>query len=301
MQLHRLEGFYWVARTGGYARAARAFPYPLTQPAVFQQVRKLENDLGVRLFERGDKAQVRLTTAGRHLYTFAAPFFEALPAVVRAIRGGAGVGELRIVAEALVLHQLLPDWVRRLQQRLPDLRIDVRELPALDPMPVRLGDADLAVAYFPNALPPGLEGRRVATLHAHLVMPASHPLAQRRNVSLADLADETFVTYNEGTVHHAMQMKALAVRRLTPRRVIAASSAEAILGLVAAGVGFSLVPSVAPSDVRRRGIVARPFSPARALFPVLAVWRTTTTPNAAVEAALATAPGSTAPRSARQG
>ena len=53
IQLHRLEGFYWVARTGGYARAARAFPYPLTQPAVHQQVRKLEEDLGARLFERG--------------------------------------------------------------------------------------------------------------------------------------------------------------------------------------------------------------------------------------------------------
>jgi len=43
MQIARLEGFYWVARTGGYAAAARAFPYPLSQPAVFQQVRKLED------------------------------------------------------------------------------------------------------------------------------------------------------------------------------------------------------------------------------------------------------------------
>jgi len=43
----RLEGFYWVARTGGYAAAARAFPDPLSQPAVFQQVRKLEDELGL--------------------------------------------------------------------------------------------------------------------------------------------------------------------------------------------------------------------------------------------------------------
>src|ERR1700753_2987382 len=73
MQISRLEGFYWVARTSGYAAAARAFPYPLTQPAVFQQVRKLEGELGVRLFERVGKAEVRLTAAGRELYEHAAP------------------------------------------------------------------------------------------------------------------------------------------------------------------------------------------------------------------------------------
>ena len=55
LQLHRLEGFYWVARTGGYAKAARAFPYPITQPAVHQQVKKLEGELGLSLFERVSK------------------------------------------------------------------------------------------------------------------------------------------------------------------------------------------------------------------------------------------------------
>jgi DNA-binding transcriptional LysR family regulator len=70
----------------GYAAAARAFPYPLTQPAVFQQVRKLEDELGVRLFERVGKAELRLTAAGRQLYDHAAPFFERLPAVERALK-----------------------------------------------------------------------------------------------------------------------------------------------------------------------------------------------------------------------
>src|SRR6478609_4571942 len=109
MQIARLEGFYWVARTGGYAAAARAFPYPLTQPAVYQQVRKLEGDLGTPLFERAPGGRrsdrVRLTAAGRHLFQFAAPFFEALPTVVRALETGLHGGELRIGAEALVLHQ----------------------------------------------------------------------------------------------------------------------------------------------------------------------------------------------------
>src|SRR5947207_10051173 len=119
MQIARLEGFYWVARSGGYAAAARAFPYPLPQSAVFQQVRKLQDELGVRLFEQVGKAEVRLTAAGRQLYEHAAPFFERLPAVERALKSATPARELRLAAEALILQQVLPGWIRRLQRRAP--------------------------------------------------------------------------------------------------------------------------------------------------------------------------------------
>ena len=76
IQLHRLEGFYRVAVAGGYTRAARDFPYPISQPGVHQQVSKLEAELGKKLFERLGRDQVELTAAGRRLFEFAKPFFE---------------------------------------------------------------------------------------------------------------------------------------------------------------------------------------------------------------------------------
>ena len=286
MQIARLEGFYWVARTGGYAAAARAFPYPLTQPAVFQQVRKLEDELGVRLFERVGKAEVRLTAAGRQLSEHVAPFFERLPAVERALKAATPARELRLAAEALVLQQVLPSWIRRLQRREPDLLIEVRELAAPDPEVVRSGEVDLAVAYFPSALPAGLASRRVATLSSFMVMPADSELARRPRVSLRQLVGETFVTYNPGTIHHDLQRRALARSGVAIARVIAASTTEAILGLVAAGVGCSLVPSIDQASLRRRGVVARPFAPGQGRFPVLAVWRASGPANPAVDLAL---------------
>ncbi len=286
MQIARLEGFYWVARTGGYAAAARAFPYPLTQPAVFQQVRKLENELGVRLFERVGKAEVRLTAAGRQLYEHAAPFFERLPAVERALKSATPARELRLAAEALILQQVLPAWIRRLQRLEPDLRLDVRELAAPDPEVVRAGEVDLAVAYFPNALPAGLTGRPVATLSSFLVVPAGSEVARRPRLDLRQLASETFVTYNPGTIHHELQRRALARSGAAPVRLISASTTEAILGLVAAGVGCSLVPSIDEASLRRRGVVARPFAPGRGRFPVRAVWRASGAVNPAVDIAL---------------
>jgi DNA-binding transcriptional LysR family regulator len=302
VQLHRLEGFYWVARAGGYAAAARAFPYPLTQPAVYQQVRKLEQELGVPLFERAPRGQrtdrVRLTSAGRHLLEFASPFFEQLPAVVRALKAGTHGGELRMGAEALVLHRLLPQWLRRLHRRLPEVRVDVRELAAPHTELVESGALDLAVAYFPAALPPALRSRPIAALRPSLVLPSRHPLAGRPRVDLRALGDDTFVAFNPGTLHHDLQLRALAGAGITPRRMLSASTTEAILGLVAAGIGYSLVPCLARADLRRPGLVARPFGNDVA-FPVLAIWRATATPNPAVEAALATAPVDASTRKVR--
>jgi DNA-binding transcriptional LysR family regulator len=286
MQIARLEGFYWVARTGGYAAAARAFPYPLTQPAVFQQVRKLEDELGVRLFERVGKAEVRLTAAGHLLYEHTAPFFERLPAVERAIKTATRARELRLAAEALILQQLVPQWIRRLQRREPDLRVTVRELQAPDPEVVRSGEVDLAVAYFPSALPSGLASRPVATLSAFLILPAGGDLARRPRLGLRELAGETFVTYNPDTIHHELQHRALARSGAAPTRFVSASTTETIVGLVAAGVGWSLVPSIDEALLHRRGVVARSFAPGRGRFPVSAVWRTSGPANPAVDVAL---------------
>src|SRR3954463_12190254 len=100
VQLSRLEGFYWVARTEGYARAARAFPYPITQPGVHQQVKRLESELGFSLFERVGKDRGVLTPQGRALYAYVAPFLEGISGVVQSLQQGELGGTLRIHASS---------------------------------------------------------------------------------------------------------------------------------------------------------------------------------------------------------
>ncbi|MBC7174006.1 MAG: LysR family transcriptional regulator, partial [Polyangiaceae bacterium] len=117
IQLGRLEGFYRVAIAEGYARAARAFPYPITQPGVHQMVRRLEAELGVLLFERTSKDRVVLTPAGRMLFDHVAPFLEGLPSVVERLRGGVVGGTLRIHASGHALREVLPPWLARIEAR----------------------------------------------------------------------------------------------------------------------------------------------------------------------------------------
>ncbi|MCC6407028.1 MAG: LysR family transcriptional regulator [Planctomycetes bacterium] len=287
--LHRLEGFYWVARTGGYHAAARAFPYPITQPAVHQQVSKLQDELGFKLLERVAKDRMQLTPAGRKLFEFCAPFFEELPTLVRALQAGEYGGVLRIYAAPLVLRQLMPGWLKRLHKAHPEMQIELRELVEPDFKVLRDGAADLLVDYLPE-LPNDMASMQVGSLRAFLVLPAGHALADKKRASLATLKDETFISYNPGMVPFDLQMQAFQQHGLTPKRTLSAGSAETILGFVEAGMGFSLVPSLDPDGPKGKGIVAIPLASPKVEYPVVAAWRKDTPENALLDAVLEAAP-----------
>jgi DNA-binding transcriptional LysR family regulator len=193
IQLHRLEGFYWVARSGGYARAARAFPYPITQPAVHQQVKKLEGELEIALFERVGKDRMQLTPAGKRLYEFVRPFFEKLPGLARSLKQGDYGGDFHVQTASLLLRNLLPAWVKRVHRRWPEIRVHLRETQETDLEPLRSGEVDLIVDYLPE-IPDDLASVRVATVRPCVVRAASPPRAKRAKPTIEALADVTFIS-----------------------------------------------------------------------------------------------------------
>jgi DNA-binding transcriptional LysR family regulator len=288
--LQRLEGFYWVARTGGYARAARAFPYPITQPGVHQQVRRLEQELGgVALFERVGRDAMRPTPAGAHLYAFCAPFFEELPRVVRAIESGRIGGTLRIDATGLVLRHLLPDWLLRLRRERDDIEVELQEVENPDVDRLRTGAADLIVDYALDR-PEGCASRVVGHSYAHLVLPSEHRLARRRRLDLRELAGEPFVAYHASLRQHAVQLDAVRARVGTLGRITSASSVDTILAQVRAGLGYSVIPWLDRAGPKLPGVVVRPQRGPGTRFEVTALWRRQQPDNPLVAAALHCAP-----------
>lgn len=282
VQLSRLEGFFRVARARGYARAARSFPYPITQPAIHQQVKKLEAELGVRLFERLTKDQLALTPAGERLYAFAEPFFAELDLVVDEIRAEAFGGVLRIDTSGLVLKQLLPSFLRRLRSARRDILVDVEEVPEPDVARLRSGAAHLIVDYRERP-PEGCEARQVAVSRPYLVYPAEHRGGEQ---ALGQLA---FVSYHPSLPHHALQLAAVRRHFGVPERTISASSVDAILAFVQAGLGFSVIPWLAERGPELDGVVAKPTQAETATFPIFALWRSGGR-HPLVEAALAHLP-----------
>ncbi len=288
LQIHRLEGFYWVGRTGGYARAARAFPYPITQPAVHQQVKKLESELEFVLFERVGKETMQLTPAGKRLFEFIAPFFEGLPALVRRLGAGEYEGELRLRAAGLHLRHLMPAWIKRLHKRWPNIHVHLEEHSEPDVAALRRGEVDMLVDHFPS-VPDDVATLVVGTLRPFIVMPRAHPQATRKRANLSKFSEDTFISYTKGLAR-TLQLQALARHGVVPAHTLSASSADVILGFVEAGLGYSLIPWHDASGPKVKGIAVAPLTSPKVEFPVCAAWRKDTPENSLLDAVLETAP-----------
>lgn len=285
IQLHRLEGFYRVALAKGYTRAAREFPYPISQPGVHQQVRKLEEELGCTLFQRTGRDRVELTSTGRVLFDFSAPFFEQLPAVVRAISQQRIGGVLRIDAAPLEIRHVLPSWLKRLRRARADIEIALEEVQTPDLARLRRGDTDLVVDHVPEP-PDDLCTRQIATHYAFLITPASYRTRGGLQRSLATLQQQPFIGYNPSLFQHAIQLRGLNHLGLSSPCRLSASSTEAILGLVQAELGYSLIPWPSLTGPRVAGVRAVRLRAPGAAFPVMVAWRERSVPDPLVEAAI---------------
>ena len=291
--LSRLEGFYRVAKVGGYARAVRELSYPLTQPALHQQVRKLEDEVGQRLLERVAKDRMALTPAGRHLYEYCAPFFDRLPQVVAEVTSGTFAGTLRIDAGPQEIVQLIPRWLRELRRAHPNARIDLHEIQNVDAIRLRNGDADLVVEYWPN--PPGDVAQKVvAKVFALWVVPAS--CARKGRIAFDALGGLPFVSFPLASRERALQLAGLELAGLEPTRLLDASTTDGILGFVQAELGYSLVPWPSLAGPKLPGIASARLRGAGTEFAITASWLRQRPLDALLRSALDTAPN---PRASR--
>lgn len=194
MDLRALHQFLTVAEAGSFTAAAEALH--LSQPALTKSIRKLEAQVGAALFERLPRG-VALTTYGRslarHARLIGAQWRQA-SAELDALRGGSR-GTVRVGAGPSWLGDLLPRAVSRLQARLPDVRILVREgfddgLKEL----LRQGDLDLVVvALGEGPGDAGLVTRPLVVDDLSVIARDRHPLRRRPDLQLADLLDWPWV------------------------------------------------------------------------------------------------------------
>ncbi|MEU5877785.1 LysR family transcriptional regulator [Spirillospora sp. NPDC047279] len=187
MELRQLEYFVAVAEEGGFGRAAERLS--IVQSAVSQQVRRLERELGVPLFDRSTR-HVNLTGAGERLLP------EARSVLAAAHRARQVAADIRAGADGVLRLGTVHgpgDRVFRTLTELaaiaPRLQVRPRRLPLAERLSaVRSGALDAALV---RALPkaPGLELLPVWTDPLYVALPSAHPLAERAELSLADLAD----------------------------------------------------------------------------------------------------------------
>ncbi|MGE0210973.1 MAG: LysR substrate-binding domain-containing protein [Parvibaculaceae bacterium] len=237
MRHAQLRAFHAVATWGGFSKAADRLG--LSQPALSDHVRKLEEAYGVELFRRASRS-VTLTEVGRKLFTLTEQQFEAEAAALELLSRARGlkVGLITIGADAAV--HVLP-LVSAFRARHPALSIKVitgnsRQLiEQLDRFEI-----DFAVVA-EVAENPRYATRLLSEDRLVAFVQKAHPLARKRQIPLAALAGETFILREPGSVTRKLVEEEFSRRELAPKDTVEIEGREAAREAVAAGLGVGVI------------------------------------------------------------
>lgn len=195
MELRHLRYFVAVAEALNFSRAAARLH--VTQPALSRQIRDLETELGRRLLHRGANARTELTPEGKLLLTGARALLAGADQLAAKVRDGAT--RLRFGHYGVLWLDYFSPALRRFAKRHPRVKLEPIELtPRELTGALRRGEVDLALVGLADAaLRREFLTRCVSTYPALLAMAATHPLAKRRKLRLAELREAEWVTWDE--------------------------------------------------------------------------------------------------------
>jgi DNA-binding transcriptional LysR family regulator len=245
MELRHIRSFLSLAKTLNFSRTSEIVH--LSQPALTLQIQALENEIGVKLFER-DRRKTVLTAAGAAFQRDATGGLTQLEQGIQnarlAAEGKLGVVRLGFVSTAG--QSLIPALINQYRAKDPLVEFSLRNILTADQgQMLEEGSLDLGFLRLPFNAGPNLQ---VATIHQEdfvLVVPSSHSLARKSGVRLRETAKETFVLYDRP---HAPGFHDFVLGILTKAGVIPVVSQVAgemptLISLIASGAGISLLQS----------------------------------------------------------
>src|SRR3954469_16860906 len=252
LDVRRMRVLREVAVRGSFSAAAEALSF--TQSAISQQIAALEREAGCSLVQRNARG-IRLTEAGealvRHADAVPARLSEA-EAELEAIAGLRG-GRLRLASFESAAASLMPLAIAAFRAAHPGVELSLIIAEPEDSAPLlRSGEIDLALGY-DSRIRGELEGiarQQLVSDPMFLAMPADHPLARKRHLKLADLADDSWIAGSTDCECNRLINRACAVAGFEPRIAFQTDDYTAMQGFVAAGVGVSLIAELGLTTVR---------------------------------------------------
>jgi len=267
IDLRQLRQFIAVAEELHFHRAAERLN--MSQPPLTATVRRLEEEIGAELLERGNRV-IRLTPAGKALLEHARRTVEQADLAVTAARDAAAgrTGILRLTYVGSAMYGRLAETVRNFRRGFPKVRLELKEATtAAQVTALREGVSDLAVLVPPLPDDTGLQMSEFDEDRFAIALPAAHSLADEADVALSDLADEPFVMWPaaEGRGFHHQVIQLCATAGFVPQVVQEAHQMHGVLALVAVEIGVSVVPA-SMTGFRADEIVYRPLDVAGSNF-----------------------------------
>jgi LysR family cys regulon transcriptional activator len=247
MTLQQLRYLTEVARRGlNVSEAAEALH--TSQPGVSKQIRALEDELGIEVFERHGKRLAAVTEPGKAVLAIAERILAEVANLRRAGEEFANetLGTLTIAATHTQARYALPKAVAQFKRKYPSVQLHIHQgNPTQICEHVLGGEADLCVATEAIALYPGLVSLPVYQWNRCVVVPPKHPLLKAAPLTLEALAQFPIVTYDFAFANRSLVQKAFESRGLTPNVVLTALDSDVIKTYVHLGLGVGILAQMA--------------------------------------------------------
>jgi LysR family transcriptional regulator, transcription activator of glutamate synthase operon len=249
MELRQLQYFVKVARKQHVTQAAQELH--VAQSAVSRQIRLLEDELGVQLFVQKGR-NLQLTSAGKLFLDRVEEILTGLERAVNEIHEflDPEAGEIRIGFPHSIVLNILPSVVAAFRKDHPNVKFRLRQGTYNSLIrDITKGEIDLAfISPFPESHD-YVTGEILLTEELFAILPPDHILADYNTIRLDQLKEEAFVMFSEEYSLRAIVMKACLKAGFVPRIEFEGEETDTIRGLVAAGMGVSLLPDMALSEI----------------------------------------------------
>jgi len=272
MEIRQLKNFLVVAELENVNRASARLH--IAQTALSRQIQKLEEELGVKLFQREGK-RIRLSAEGavylEEARSILAHIDSAKNKVALAARGI--VGHLRVGFHQVAgRHRCVADAVKLFRRENPSIAVELIPLPINSQVElIRTRGLDAGLLYLPFKIP-DLVSRRVQTENWAIALPSRHPLARARNPAARDLQQENFIAIAHSRAPHQLDalQAACQIAGLTPRVIQEVHEEAMLLNLVAVGMGVGFVMD---TGYRPEGVVIRKLADLQLPQHFCVAWR----------------------------
>ena len=242
-ELHDLQAFVAVAERHSFRQAATDLF--LSQPALSRRIEKLEEALGVKLFERTTR-RVQLTNVGQ---AFLVNVRDALNGLEDAVLGVADLaahrtGTVTFACVPSAVWHFLPDVLKRFSAQFPKIRVRVHDESAQDVLNLVLtGEADFGIS-FTGAENPEIHFQPIHVESYVLAMRRDHPLAKRRKLNWRDTVDERYISVAKSSGNRSVLDAALSGVEKHPWISCEINHVSGVLALVESGLGVAAVPGL---------------------------------------------------------
>ena len=247
MQLQQLAGFYWSGRYGSFSLAAKRLN--IGQSAVSHQVKALEEELGVKLYERLGRG-IRLTPDGEILFEYAASIIQKLDDIEAHFAEIAHKVSRRIVFAAYrgYMRYQLPRCVEKFKKMYPEVQVTImnRILDSDILSMVAAGEIDFGITASWNDFA-GMDFYETAKYDMYLCTAPDHPLAKRKKVALKDIAKEPLILYERKNSIRRRIDQVFERLGLWHNVIIETGGAEVIKEYVKLGLGVTIISGISLS------------------------------------------------------